>query len=79
MLSHLDHPRNYARLLFIDCSLAFNTIIPNILIKKLLDLHLNKELITDFRRNSSAHTTHYLNGVCVERVSSIKILGVHIS
>ena len=31
-LSHLEHPGTYARLLFIDYSSAFNTIIPDILI-----------------------------------------------
>ena len=35
-LSHLEHPGNYVRLLFIDVSSAFNTIIPDILINKLL-------------------------------------------
>uniref|UniRef100_A0A8C5AV64 Reverse transcriptase domain-containing protein n=1 Tax=Gadus morhua TaxID=8049 RepID=A0A8C5AV64_GADMO len=39
-LSHLEHPGTYARLLFIDYSSAFNTIIPDILINKLLGLHL---------------------------------------
>ncbi|XDV11181.1 hypothetical protein PO909_000189 [Leuciscus waleckii] len=39
-LSHLEHSGSYARLLFIDFSSAFNTIIPDILIKKLLGLHL---------------------------------------
>ncbi len=40
-LSHLEHAGNYARLLFIDYSSAFNTIIPDILINKLLDLSLD--------------------------------------
>lgn len=33
-------PKHLTRLLFIDYSLTFNTIIPNILINKLLDLHI---------------------------------------
>lgn len=33
-LSHLDHPGNYVKLLFIDFSSAFDTIKLNILLKK---------------------------------------------
>ena len=39
-LSHLEHTGSYVRMLFIDYSSAFNTIIPDILVRKLLDLHL---------------------------------------
>lgn len=37
-----------------------------------------KEIIIDFRRNSTAHAPLHLNGEC-ERVSSFKFLGVHFS
>ncbi|KAF7652535.1 hypothetical protein LDENG_00095010 [Lucifuga dentata] len=40
MLSHLEHSGSYVRMLFIDYSSAFNTIFPDILVSKLLDLHL---------------------------------------
>ena len=44
-LSHLDEGNgNYARLLFIDYSSAFNTIVPNILVTKLKHLGLNTSL-----------------------------------
>ena len=33
-LSHLEHPRTYVRMLFVDYSAAFNTIIPDILVSK---------------------------------------------
>ncbi len=36
-LSHLEHQKSYVRMLFIDISSAFNTIIPDILVDKLLD------------------------------------------
>ena len=50
-----------------DNNLAFNT-------KK------TKEIIMDFRRDRShAHTPICINGVAVERVSSFKFLGIHIS
>src|SRR4029434_7644086 len=53
-LSHLDNSNTYARLLFIDFSSAFNTIIPSKLITKLSDLGINTSLsnwILDFLTN----------------------------
>lgn len=43
-LTHLDKKDSYVRLLFIDFSSAFNTIIPQQLIQKLLRLGLNASL-----------------------------------
>ncbi len=44
-LAHLDTKRgSYARLLFIDYSSAFNTIIPSRLVQKLCDLNLHPSL-----------------------------------
>ncbi|XP_028299247.1 thymidylate kinase isoform X1 [Gouania willdenowi] len=39
-LSHLENKKSYVRMLFVDYSSAFNTIIPDILITKLLKLHI---------------------------------------
>lgn len=39
-LSHLEYPDNYVRMLFIDYSLAFNTVIPDLLVAKMLKLKL---------------------------------------
>ena len=50
-LSHLDKRNTYVRMLFIDCSSAFNTIVPSKLITKLRILGLNTSLcnwILDF-------------------------------
>uniref|UniRef100_A0A8C7TIT7 Reverse transcriptase domain-containing protein n=1 Tax=Oncorhynchus mykiss TaxID=8022 RepID=A0A8C7TIT7_ONCMY len=50
-LSHLDKRNTYVRMLFIDCSSAFNTIVPSKLITKLRTLGLNTFLciwILDF-------------------------------
>ena len=50
-LTHLDRKNTYVRMLFIDYSSAFNTIIPAKLIPKLTDLGLNSHLcnwILDF-------------------------------
>ncbi len=38
VLQHLDRPRAYVRILFVDFSSAFNTIIPNRLLPKLTQL-----------------------------------------
>ncbi|KAI3363873.1 hypothetical protein L3Q82_001467 [Scortum barcoo] len=40
-LSHLDQRDTYVRMLFIDYSSAFNTIVPSKLVTKLRDLGLN--------------------------------------
>jgi hypothetical protein len=41
VLSHLDKRNNYVRMLFIDDSSVFNTIVPSKLIIKLRNLRLN--------------------------------------
>ena len=43
-LSHLDKRNTYVRMLFIDYSLAFNTIVPSKLITELRILGLNTSL-----------------------------------
>jgi hypothetical protein len=51
-LSHLDRRNTYVRMLFIDYSSAFNTIVPTKLITKLRTLGLNTSLcnwILDFQ------------------------------
>ena len=43
--SHLDKPGTYARVLFVDFSSAFNTIQPHLLIKTLVNLNVNNNVI----------------------------------
>lgn len=43
-LTHLEHNNTYVRMIFIDYSSAFNTIIPSRLVMKLQDLNLNPSL-----------------------------------
>jgi hypothetical protein len=43
-LSHLDKRKTYVRMLFIDYSSAFNTMVPSKLINKLRTLGLNTSL-----------------------------------
>src|SRR4029434_7135477 len=45
-LSHLDKGNTYVRILFIDYSSAFSTIIPSRLVSKLVDLRLSISLYT---------------------------------
>ncbi len=50
-LSHLEYKKTYVRLLFVDYSSAFNTIVPATLVAKLQSLELNRSLcswIMDF-------------------------------
>ncbi len=50
-LSHLENKHTYVRMLFVDYSSAFNTIVPAILVAKLQTLGLNRSLcswILDF-------------------------------
>ncbi len=50
-LSHLENKNTYVRMLFMDYSLAFNTIVPATLVVKLQNLGLNRYLcswILDF-------------------------------
>ncbi len=42
VLQHLDRPGTYVRILFVDFSLAFNTIIPNLLLPKLTQLSVDQ-------------------------------------
>ncbi|KAK3530839.1 hypothetical protein QTP70_002870 [Hemibagrus guttatus] len=51
ILQHLDSPGSYARILFVDFSSAFNTIIPALLRDKLFQLNVPDSMcswITDF-------------------------------
>uniref|UniRef100_A0A6I8PZ49 Reverse transcriptase domain-containing protein n=1 Tax=Xenopus tropicalis TaxID=8364 RepID=A0A6I8PZ49_XENTR len=53
-LSHLDQRNTYVRMLFIDYSSAFNTIVPSRLVMKLRDLNIGSSLccwILDFLTN----------------------------
>ena len=43
---HLDKPKSYCRILFVDFSSAFNTIKPHLLIEKLCALNINKNIIS---------------------------------
>uniref|UniRef100_A0A3B5QBX0 Reverse transcriptase domain-containing protein n=1 Tax=Xiphophorus maculatus TaxID=8083 RepID=A0A3B5QBX0_XIPMA len=53
-LTHLQHPNTYVRMLFVDFSSAFNTVIPDKLVLKLLEVGLPASLchwIRDFLTN----------------------------
>uniref|UniRef100_A0A665UD53 Reverse transcriptase domain-containing protein n=1 Tax=Echeneis naucrates TaxID=173247 RepID=A0A665UD53_ECHNA len=53
-LTHLDQSNTYVRMLFVDFSSAFNTVIPQKLVKKLSNLGIGSSLcawLLDFLRN----------------------------
>ena len=45
ILEHLERRGSYARILFVDLSSAFNTIQPHLMIRKLIDLGVGKQLV----------------------------------
>ncbi len=56
ILQHLDKPGTYVRILFVDFSSAFNTIIPNLILSKLTQLSVPTSMcqwITGFLTDSS--------------------------
>eukprot|EP00061_Rhincodon_typus_P016255 g44368.t1 len=87
-LEHLDNKDTYVRLLIIDFSCAFNTIIPTKLIFKPRDPGVcsapatgskMKELVIEFRKWSGGLTSVCINDAELEVVKSFKFLGVNIS
>ena len=42
---HLEKAKSYVRILFVDFSGAFNTLEPYVLLKRLIDLHVNSNLV----------------------------------
>uniref|UniRef100_A0A3B1KH12 Reverse transcriptase domain-containing protein n=1 Tax=Astyanax mexicanus TaxID=7994 RepID=A0A3B1KH12_ASTMX len=44
-----------------------------------LNTEKTKEIVVDFRRTHTLHTPLFINGTAVERVSSTKFLGVHVT
>eukprot|EP00061_Rhincodon_typus_P011934 g37313.t1 len=83
-LEHLDNKDTYVRLLLIDYSSTFNTIIPSRLISKLRDLSFGSALCNwilthrlqsvRIERKEKNTAPIYINGTEVERVKSIKFL-----
>ena len=64
-LTHLEHPGSYVRILFVDFSSAFNTIIPSRMVDKLFDLGVNantcrwiKDFLTDRPQTVSMGSNH---------------------
>lgn len=45
IFSHLDIYSTHVRILFMDFSLAFNTVQPHLLLKRLIDLNTNSSLV----------------------------------
>ncbi len=69
-LTHLDKKDSYVRLLFIDFSSAFNTIIPQQLIHKLVQLGLNTSLNTSPGPTTLQHWPRKHNSVSTSSANS---------
>ncbi|XP_078140677.1 NACHT, LRR and PYD domains-containing protein 3-like [Centroberyx gerrardi] len=81
-LTHLDKVNTYVRMLFIDYSSTFNTIISSILVTKLVDLGLDTSIcswIFDFLTGRPQVVRIGSHTDPQHRVSSFKFLRVHIS
>ena len=63
--SHLDKPKSYCRILFIDFSSAFNTIQPHLIIQKLSEMKIHNQILT--------WVSNFLRG----RVQYVEINGKH--
>ncbi|PIK41525.1 hypothetical protein BSL78_21628 [Apostichopus japonicus] len=64
MYRHLDSPGNFARVLFVDFSSAFNTILPHILVDKMCGCGINYNLtkwVLDFLTNRTQRV--FVNGI----------------
>ncbi len=48
VIKHLENPRAYAKLLFVDFSSAFNTLQPHILLKTMQQMNVNPFIIKWF-------------------------------
>ena len=69
IIEHLERQGSYARIQLIDCSPAFNTIQPHLMIRKVIDLDVGKQfdmLVHSFLTNRSQYAN--VRGVCVSRV-----------
>ena len=49
MRSHLENGNSYARVSFVDYSSAFNTVVPNFLIDKLIYSNVLKYIVSFFK------------------------------
>ncbi|KAF7706213.1 gastrula zinc finger protein XlCGF28.1-like [Silurus meridionalis] len=78
-LTHLDNKDSYVRMLFIDFSSAFNTIIPQYLIEKLNLLCLNTSLCNWILEFLTGRHPLNINGSSVEIDRSTKFLSVHLA
>jgi hypothetical protein len=70
-LTHLDRRNTYVRMLFIDYSSAFNTIIPSKLVTKVRTLGLNTSLCNCIHIGSGADNQLEVLGVQITRFKMV--------
>lgn len=71
ILQHLENPKAYARLLFIDFSSAFNTLLPHILLDKLINWSVNPYIIRWYHSFLSNRTQQVRVNQCLSDVKTI--------
>uniref|UniRef100_A0A3P9KDL8 Reverse transcriptase domain-containing protein n=1 Tax=Oryzias latipes TaxID=8090 RepID=A0A3P9KDL8_ORYLA len=70
ILKHLEAPNSYARVLFADFSSAFDTVQPAILVKKMLEMNVNPDMVKWFFSLLTDRTQQVkLNGTFSKRLS----------
>ena len=67
LYKHLETPKSYARIMFVDFSSAFNTIQPHLLVRKLIDMNVNASLI------------NWISNFLTNRTQSVRINSHHSS
>ena len=72
ILEHLERRGSYARIRFVDFSLAFNTIQPHFITRKRIDLGVGKQLVMLVHSFLTNRRSQYVNvsGVCSSHVSN---------
>ena len=65
---HLEKAKSDVRLLFVDFSSAFNTLVPYVLLKRLIDLHVNSDLVLWIRVLRDRTQRVCVNGYLSEEV-----------
>nr|KAG5700341.1 hypothetical protein BaRGS_029593 [Batillaria attramentaria] len=58
-VTHLEQPKSYARILYVDFSSAFNTIQPHLMVQKLDNMHVNPNIILWSSRTENRDDVRY--------------------
>nr|KAG5694287.1 hypothetical protein BaRGS_032005 [Batillaria attramentaria] len=74
-VTHLEQPKSYARILYVDFSSAFNTIQPHLMVQKLDNMHVNPNIILwttakdPLLEKAEKNALTYVTGYLVKKIS----------